>query len=87
MQTEILKFILRAIPLSKAYTYEKLLERILEDGDRYFTNGIASEEDELDFCGIISVVLDEATLLNQDLQVELINEIYNAAGFQRFWKG
>ena len=82
MQTEILKFILRAIPLSKSYTYEKL-----EDGDRYFTNGIASEEDELDFCGIISVVLDEATLLNQDLQVELINEIYNAAGFQRFWKG
>ena len=87
MQTEVLKFILRAIPLSKAYTHEKLLERILKDGECYFTNGITSDEDELDFCGTISVALDEATLLNADLQAELLNEIYNAAGFQRFWKG
>ncbi len=87
MKTDILKFILRAIPLREAHTHEKLLERILKDGERYFTNGITSEEDELDFCGIISMALDEATLLNADLQTELLNEIYNAAGFQHFWKG
>ncbi|GEM_PF-4137858 len=87
MQTEILKFILRAIPLKNEYTHAKLFERILKDGEPYFSNGITSEEDELDFGSIISLAIDEATFLKADLQAELLNQIYNAAGFPHLWKG
>lgn len=87
MQIETLQFILRAIPLKKGYTHATLLKRILKDGDHYFSNGIASEKEELDFCGIISLAIDEATRLKPDLQAELLNQIYNAAKFPHFWNG
>ena len=83
----LLRFILRALPMKKGYTHAKLVKRILKDGEHYFTNGITSDEEELDFCSIISLALVEALDVNQNIQAELLNQIYNAAGFQRFWQG
>lgn len=83
----LLRFILRALPMKKGYTNAKLAKRILEDGEHYFTNGISSDEEELDFCSIISLALDEALDVNGEFRGELLNQIYNAAGFQHFWQG
>lgn len=85
--TKKLRFILRALPMAKGYTHAKLVQRILKEGESYFTNGIASVDEELDFGGIISVALDEATILNQDMQALLQEQIYTAAGFQHYWEG
>lgn len=85
--TKKLNFILRVLPMKKGYTQAKLVKRILKDGESYFINGITSAQEELGFCGTISMALDEALAVNQNIQALLLEQIYNAAGFPHFWKG
>lgn len=85
--TKKLRFILRALPMANGHTHTKLVKRILKEGESYFTNGITSVDEELDFGSIISAALDEATTLNQDMQALLLEQIYTAAGFQHYWEG
>ena len=75
------------IPLREEQTVSGILERLDTEAERYFSNGVHSVEDELDFCSILALILDEETIVNQNVRTKLLNEMYEATGFERFYQG
>ncbi len=49
--------------------------------------GITTEQEELDFCNMVDVALDENGLTNDAARIEALNHIYKATGFPYFFKG
>lgn len=73
----------------RGHSRAAILDKILKSGEPYFSNGISSVDDELDFCQSVSVALDECSYLNMsyDARIELLNRIYDAVGFPHYWEG
>ncbi len=87
MHMEHLLEILEKTPLEEGRSAAILAADLYKEIAPYLEKGIATEQEELDFCGMVDVALDEGGLTDQNARAEATNQIYNAAGFPHLWKG
>ena len=78
--------ILKNAPMEDGRIPEVLTVEVYEAVLPYLQKGIHNDQDELDFCGEIDLMLDEGGVVNVDARVQIMNQIYDAAGFPRYWE-
>ena len=84
---ERLQKIIANAPMKKGGNRKTLVERLFKEIEPYLSKGITSVEDELDFCSLVELVLDESGVQGVDARVDTMGQIYDAIGFTHFWKG
>lgn len=87
MHMETLLEIVEQAPLEGCRSAEILAANLYKKIASYIEKGISTAEEELDFCSMVDVMLDEGGLTNQNARAEVLNQIYDAAGFPHIYKG
>lgn len=87
MHMENLLEIVEQAPLEDCRSAEILAANLYKKIAPYMERGISTEQDELDFCGMVDVTLDEGGLTNQNARTETLNRIYDTTGFPHIYKG
>lgn len=87
MHMENLLEIVEKAPLEDCRSAEILAVNLYKQIAPYMEKGISTEQEELDFCGMVDVTLDEGGLIDQNARAETLSQIYDAAGFPHIYKG
>lgn len=88
MHMETLLEIVERAPLEDCRSVEILAANLYKKIAPYIEKGISTAEEELDFCSMIDVMLVEGGLTNQNaFAPDILNQIYDAAGFPHIYKG
>ena len=87
MHMENLLSILEKAPLEEGVSAEIIAANLYKLIEPTLKKGITTEQEELDFCNMVNVALDENGLTNDAARIEALNHIYKATGFPYFFKG
>ena len=87
MHMENLLEILEQAPLEECRSAAILTADLYKKMAPYFECGVSTEQEELDFCGMVDLTLDEGGLTDQKARSEVLSKIYNATGFPQLYKG
>lgn len=87
MHMENLLEIVEQAPLEDCRSAEILAANLYKKIAPYMKEGISTEQEELDFCGMLDIILDEGGLTNQNARAETLNRIYDATSFPHICKG
>ena len=85
--SEGLRRIIANAPMKKSGEQEALVTRLFNEIEPYLSKGIKTAEEELDFCSLVDVALDEGGVEDQNARANAVGQIYDAIGFTHFWKG
>ena len=86
MHMENLLSILEKAPLEEGVSAEIIAANLYKLIEPTLKKGITTEQEELDFCNMVDVALDENGLTNDAARIEALNHIYKATGFPYFLK-
>lgn len=84
---ERLQAIIDKAPMKKSSRRKKLVERLFKEIEPYLSKDISTAEEELDFCSLVEMILDEGGVEGPNARVDTMGQIYDAIGFTHFWKG
>lgn len=87
MHMETLLEIVEQAPLEDCRSAEILAANLYKQITPYIEKGISTAEEELDFCSMVDIMLDEGGLTNQNARAAVLNQIYDATGFLYIYKG